>query len=286
MNKSFSLGAARWTMPYVSTYRKLIAHLTTHGYKTVIDTSILYGESEKVIPLVVGGRTEAIINTKFSALGNGSIDGNLIYAQYKQSKSNLKNLNINTYFLHSVDPSRLTSSAMKLLVELKEDAKIQSIGFSGDNDFLRDAIKMDFFDAFMFSFSPLDMNNFEIARILKPESIYIKRVIGSGALKFQKYKICRRQLGKILGESWAFNKHDYHYRLRILNKKLRRPLQLQDFVQFGDCYFPGSNRVFGVSSLKHLYQIMSNDGVLDRERRQEIHNNWKLCAGNSWTAIV
>lgn len=286
MKQTFVLGAARWHMSQVSTYRKLIAQLRNEKYRLLVDTSILYGDSENVISHVITNKEDAIVNTKFGDLGTSKIDANSIYTQFRKSKSNLRNLKINTYFLHSLDPNRLTDSAVEVLLELKRDTEIQTIGFSGDNDYLRNAIRLNIFDRFMFSFNPLDMSNLEIAHGLNPESIFIKRVIASGALKYRRYKLWRRGFARIIGEPWAFRDHDYQYRLQRLNKYLDKPLSLQDFVTFSAGFFPGSGRVFGLSSQKHLRQILSADVSLSVERQQELHLSWLKCRKNSWHAIV
>jgi hypothetical protein len=286
VKKYFVLGAARWNLSQISLYRDLVSCLRDRGYETFIDTSILYGESERVIPFVLSGQEGIVVNTKFGNAGADKIDNNVIYAQFKQSKKSLSNLKVNTYFMHSIDPNRLTNSAMQLLLTLKDDCEIREIGFSGDNNYLKNAIEMQFFDSFMFSFNPLDMNNMKYVQGPDPESFYIKRCFASGVLKHPRYKALRRQVAKLLREPWALKGHDYQSRLQVLNKSLDKQLQLQDFVRFGNSFFPGAKRVLGVSSVKHLNQVISNDGVLDKERKQELYENWSKFHDGSWGSIT
>ena len=286
MNKTFALGAARWNRTQISLYRYLFSCLKNRGYETIIDTSSLYGESERVIPSVLSGQEGIVVNTKFSHSGADEIDDKVIYSQFKQSKKNLLNLEVHTYFMHSIDPNRLTNSAMQLLLTLKDNCEIREIGFSGDNNYLKSAIDMQFFDSFMFSFNPLDMNNMKYVHGSKPESLYIKRVLASGALKYPRYKALRRQVAKLLREPWAFKEHDYQFRLQVLNKSLEKQLLLRDFVRFGNSFFPGAKRVLGVSSVHHLNQVISNDGVLNEERKQELYENWSQFHYGSWGSIT
>jgi hypothetical protein len=188
--------------------------------------------------------------------------------------------------MNSIDPNRLTNSAMQILLTLKDNCEIREIGFSGDNSYLKSAIEMQFFDSFMFSFNPLDMNNMKYVQGLKPESFYIKRVLASGALKYPRYKALRRQVAKLLREPWAFKEHDYQFRLQVLNKNLDKQLRLQDFVRFGNSFLPGAKRVLGVSSIHNLNQVISNDGVLDEERKQELYENWSQFHYGSWCSIT
>jgi len=188
--------------------------------------------------------------------------------------------------MHSIDPNRLTNSAMQLLLILKDDCEIREIGFSGDNSYLKNAIEMQFFDSFMFSFNPLDMNNMKYMQGPDPELFYIKRCLASGVLKHPRYKALRRQVAKLLREPWALKGHDYQYRLHRLYRYLDIPLLLQDFVTFSAGFFPGSGRVFGLSSQKHLHQILSADVPLSVERQQELHLSWLKCRKNSWHALV
>ncbi len=90
MNKVFALGAARWNQAQISLYRDLVSCLKNRGYEVIVDTSILYGDFERVIPSVLFGQESIVINTKFGDFSADKIDDKVIYAQLKQSKKSIE----------------------------------------------------------------------------------------------------------------------------------------------------------------------------------------------------
>lgn len=189
-----------------------------------------------------------VINTKFCLGATKPITATDIARALDESIQKLGK--IETFWLHSSDPRLLTDSAWEELRTARLDGLISKVGYSGDSDFLSNALREDRFEAFMVTYNPIDNANEKLISLAESRGseIYIKRALGSGVLSQRLGAKVRRAVKPNL------KPESYEYRLKSLENHLGRKLGAADFLGFQS---PAHKLVLGIHSSSQLDKIQN-----------------------------
>lgn len=284
------IGTAKLSQMEESELTKVSQFLIKHpGLQRIqLDTAYVYQNSEKLISkFFANSEKEVFVDTKIGLFLNPLISSSTLKYQFYECQRRLHPLKIRNLFLHSVNPHALTDQAYDFLRELKEGGLVSRVGYSGDGKYLERAIRLEFFDLFLSTFSIIDQSNYSLLKDLG-DSVSLKRVIGSGVLRNRNYKLLRRRLGAALGETWAKNTHTYQYRYDVISKAVGFQPSLNNFLDYADWKFPKATKIVGVSSLLQLRNLL---GIFQKDsgqyRHPEIFDSvWSSLKHNGWQAMT
>lgn len=284
------LGTAKFSQIRESELAKMSYFLIRHPHfqRIQLDTAFAYQNSELLVSKYFSNSgKELLVDTKIGMSTNQSISLSVLRSQFYESCRRLYPLQIRNIFVHSADPYSLADDVYVFLRNLRDSGLISGVGYSGDGKYLERAIKMGIFDIFMSTFSIIDQSNYCILRGLSAP-VTLKRVIGSGVLKNRQYKLMRRRLGTVLGESWAQKRHTYQYRYDAISKEVGFRPSLQDFLDYADWKFPRATKIVGISSLPQLKQILESfREQAGKGRSPELFDAaWESLSHHDWQPIT
>lgn len=259
------LGTARTDQLTSSRFSKLLDESFTQGIR-VFDTAPSYGEAENRLAYWVKSNRllkEVQVTTKFGKVELESTTS-LIRAVNRLQK--LFDLDcVQCIFIHSLPLHEINKATLTEFISLRTKGELGNLGYSGDNQDLETAIKMDVFDSVMCTNNLVDNLNLTILESTRFKGeIYAKRVMANYAWSKENYlkqKILRRH-------NWVVE--EYMTRIEKYLKSIPRQKLALEFTRYALVASRMDYSIFGVSSIKHLRQLISLKEQLSHEGVQEI----------------
>lgn len=221
-----------------------------------IDTAPLYVSSEIKIGsyLKKSKNQNWKISTKVGLPNTSDFNPKGIITQVNQSLNDLKVERIETLFVHSLSAHHLSYENMQTLKNLKSVGKIESIGYSGDNQELRDALSSFDFDFIMATYNPLDIGNYEsIQKATNQSKVFLKRVLANGIWDRSIGKSFKFQLRKMKNLDFQLQEHEYIGRLKCFTSKIQG--DAPSYFNFAKLSFPMALFVIGTRNIVHLEKL-------------------------------
>ena len=142
---------------------------------TRIDTAHGYEGSEERIGIFLKTNDNFQINTKVGRPDRSVFTPYGIRVSVENSLQRLGVERIETLFVHSLEAKYLTEENIAAMVSLKQQGKINRIGYSGDGSDLSSAVDTASFDDFLMTFNIIDQANSRVISRISPSSrIYYK----------------------------------------------------------------------------------------------------------------
>jgi len=254
-----------------------------------IDTSPLYGNSEKVIGDFLRGNPAFRISTKVGRPLTLPYSPSLIYSQVEQSLERLGCSQLENVFIHSL-PAKvsLDEHNFAALQQLKFMNVAKYIGYSGDNSELD--LVAGFFDSYMCTLNYLDRRNATfISKLPSNANLYLKRVLANGVWDSSRKNRAHIQLRILTQGIDSVDTHTYLFRLfKMFGFRDLSSTGLGLFINFCLANATDSRLVVGVSNLAHLKQIFD---VLNSEYKLggqlwDDHIYSSNSAKYKWEAII
>jgi aryl-alcohol dehydrogenase-like predicted oxidoreductase len=250
-----------------------LSEFLDHAYSlgiNKIDTAPMY-ESEKMIGRYLQSNPNFLVSTKtkFIYKEHQSLK---INENFKISLDNLKTQSIECLFLHNTPPSMISKIDIEEIFSLKKLGLIRKIGYSGHNFKIKDLKLEPQLDCLMVSFNALDVSDEHLIQQSKKE-IYIKRPMANFVFKPSLIKDIKFGIKSVLKSKKPIDTQSYKFRFdKIQSSKKSFNENLEFYLKFITLFHPEANYVFGVSSIKHLNQIVNTLKSLNLELNEEIIN--------------
>jgi len=285
------IGGSKFSQISQKKLNYLLDHALTLGINQ-IDTSPYYGFSEEMI-----GKYQKInpyfrINTKIGMprLNANSLDSKEIKNQLNASLNKLYVDKIETLFFHSVPNKLLSKTIIKTADNFKTLNYISSLGYSGDNENLKESLLIDNFDSYMVTVNALDVSDYFHIKNITGKSLYIKRPLANGVFKKTFTMHVKSQLRKSFNIESKLSLNSYPGRYqRIFGEPRIANNDIFKFIQFLVYLQPNSKYVFGVSSKTHLNEIVSTYNLVKNEVMPELNHYLdmitKLTKEFKWRAL-
>lgn len=261
----------------------------------LIDTANGYEGSEERIGCFLGKSNHFVVNTKVGLPDTSKFTPAGIKLSVEESLKRLGVERIGTLFVHSLDASHLTEENIGAMVSLKEQGKVEKIGYAGDGVNLGYAIQTMEFDDFAMTFNIIDQANAkEIRQIASGGGVYFKLALGQAIWTSQNLdsrvksnKFIRFLFSKPpVPASWV----DYRVRFKELKSEIDAKNYANTFLGFA--LFSGQGNqyvILGTSSIRHIHQAVrfESDALIretfDARRYEDL---WVRKAPSSWDAHV
>jgi aryl-alcohol dehydrogenase-like predicted oxidoreductase len=273
---------------YLTQYK--LAKFLDHAYSlgiNKIDTAPMYG-SEQMIGRYLQSNPNFLVSTKttFIYKEHQSLK---IKENFKISLDNLKTQSVESLFFHNTPPSMITKTDIDEINYLKKAGFIRNIGYSGHNFKVKDLKIEPQPDCLMVSFNALDISDEHLIQQSKNE-IYIKRPMANFVFKPRMIKDIKSSIKNVLKSKNLIDTQSYQFRFnKMQNRKNSFHENIEFYIKFITSLCPRANYVFGVSSIKHLDQIVKSINILDFELSDDIinyHNRLKeLSKEFNWKSL-
>ena len=258
---------------------------------TKIDTARGYPNSEKRIGSYLKMHNAFRVNTKVGLPDPSLFTPKGIRDSLEISLRNLNTERVGTLFIHSLPKSFFTDKNIGEMVKLKQDGKVERIGYSGDGTDLESALCIEAMDDFMFTYNIIDQSNsFAFSKMNFGGEAYIKIPLAQGiwrSLQFDRQiassKLMRFLFNKPpLPESWI----DYKRRFQKLRGTFLSREYPSEFLKFS-LYAENSKQfvVLGTSSLVHIEEaIQIESKVPDQQDIFHYKQLWNDESSLNWRA--
>ena len=261
-----------------------------------IDTAHRYEDSEKKIGISLRGNNDFSINTKACPYGPEFFTPAGIRLSVEESLRRLGRESLGTLFAHSIPASYLNSENIETMILLKQEGKIERIGYSGDGSDLSLAIDIGVFDDFQVTMNIIDQSNSkEIKKISDSADVYFKLSMAQAVWTSLEWKARIKSQKRIrmffnkppVPESWS----DYCARFNQMKSEINYGDYATSFLRFA--LFSGSAKQFvilGTKSPQHLREAVQteldplNPEVLEVSRYEDLYKikslpEWNAHAG-------
>jgi len=235
-----------------------------------IDTAPMY-ESEKMIGKYLQSNPNFLISTKttFIYKAHQSLK---VSENFRISLENLRSQSIDCLFFHNTPPKMISRTDIDDINYLKKTGLIRKIGYSGHNFKIDDLKIMPQPDCLMVSFNALDISDEHLIQQSKNE-IYIKRPMANFVFKPSLIKDIKSSIRNVLRLKNLIDTQSYQFRFnKMQNRKKSFHENIEFYIKFITSLYPEANYVFGVSSIKHLNQIVKTVNLLNFELSEDIIN--------------
>lgn len=241
------LGTSRISRLDQKNANKIFDRANLLGIK-ILDTAPSYGNSEYKISL---WKKQDDFNSNMritTKLGKDELNSTQALRKALIRIHNLYNLeDTQTIFIHSIPLSEISKKVFNELISLRDAGEILQIGYSGDGDSLKQAIRSGCFNAVMCTLNPIDNKNIEVLIDTQCNiDVYAKRVMANHAWTLQ-----NQIKSKILGRNnWVIS--EYKSRLEKYMPSTPRNKIADEFTHYAVTSSYADYSIFGVSSVSHL----------------------------------
>lgn len=257
----------------------------------ILDTAPIYGNSEALIGEYIqsSGNSFSVL-TKLGLKDYRHLNKKSVMNQFESSLERLRDNSIQTLFLHSIPYSFIGEDLLESLQSLKNDARVERIGYSGDNEDLDFAITSGYFDDFMVSMNLLDMSNFDfVGKMTEGKHLYIKRFLANAVWRHWYFNRFKFQFFKILGASRANDTHNYFFRYQIRRRSLPSPKSSAfSFLKFVASIPRDKVIVVGTTDIDHIKFTLSSlhtSNFVDTKYFIENYESWNNDNKYHWRAM-
>ncbi len=212
----------------------------------LFDTARGYGESEERIgKWLRKSKKDVIISTKVGYGVEGAADWtyDCIIKGVDRARNILKKDVIDIVHLHSCDSYTLQNNGViDALLKMKQEGKILSASYSGENEALDTAIMKNHFDSFQFSFNIFDEQNLERINLINSTSgsgIIAKRPVANAPWRFE-----HQPYGDYCEEYWT--------RMKTMNLPFSGEQYLEISIRFSAFTNGISTIILGTSNSDNL----------------------------------
>ena len=254
-----------------------------------IDTAPTYGDSEEII-----GSSQRIkdwkVSTKLGSPNGPNLSKKYIVQSVESSLRKLNRSDIHTCFIHSLPQANIDEVLIETLTMLKNQGKIQYIGYSGDGKDLNLVLTENMVDAVMATLNILDLSNLETIRNFGNQSIYLKRILGNGVFRIRP-RLELIDLVKRLREDTPLDTDSYKFRFQTVfgSRSLIKDYP-ELFFSFLLSLGLKSKYVIGTTDVWHLRQIRKIEEemhVWQKTKIDEHSAQWTyLSAIYRWAPLV
>ena len=225
---------------------------------TRIDTAHGYEWSEERIGIFLRNNNAFQINTKVGLPDRSVFTPIGIKLSVEDSLRRLGIERIATLFVHSLEAKYLTDENIGAMMALKQQGKIERIGYAGDGDDLGSAIRIAAFDDFMVTHNIIDQaNSSKVKEASGNSRIYYKLALGQAVWTSLEWKrrLKSHQLMRFLfnrpqvPDSWI----DYCERFKTFESEIDNKDFAATFLRFA--LFSGTAKQFvilGTSNKRHI----------------------------------
>ena len=257
------------------------------------DTAPIYGNAEKYLGnFYRQSGTPLKVNTKYGLPLPKSITKDSIRISLEKSLDLLAGLEISTLFLHSIPMKFITEDVFEILFELQNQGYFESLGYSGDNEDLEEAISTGHFRNYMLTINILDLSNYRFIHSMpKSSRIFLKRPLANAIWRNWWRRQAAHYFFSVIGAGRSFDRQNYRFRfskLKRIEPQIKKPY-IRSFTNFLCSLDFESIFVLGTSNAKHLKEfsnlvrnecIDSNSDIV--EERLEA---WRQCSMFNWRAV-
>ena len=257
MTSRLVLGAATFGKLTQSEVNTLIGTAQECGI-TRIDTAHGYERSEEKVGVFLKKNDNFQINTKVGLPDRSNFTPKGIKSSVEESLRRLGIERITTLFVHSLETEYLSDENISAMTKLKEQGKVQRIGYAGDGDNLRSAVGIAAFDDFMATYSIIDQAKSNNIKKASCESvIYYKLALGQAVWTSLEWKrrLKSRKIVRFLfnkppvPESWT----DYCLRFNSFRSEIDSKDFAATFLRFA--LFSGTAKqlvILGTNNQQHI----------------------------------
>ena len=214
----------------------------------ILDTAPSYGDSECKISL---WKKQIDFNSNMRITTKLGVDELKSTRELRKALTRIHSLfkfeDIQTIFIHSIPLNQIGKKVFKELTSIRDAGEISQIGYSGDDDNLKQAIQSGYFNAVMCTLNPIDNNNIKVLVDTQCNvDVYAKRVMANYAWTLQnqiRIKVLRRH-------NWVNT--EYSRRLEKYFSTTPRNRVADIFANYAMNSSYANYSVFGISSLSHL----------------------------------
>jgi aryl-alcohol dehydrogenase-like predicted oxidoreductase len=272
--KNIVIGGSRFSQMSQKSLNKLLDHAVALGVNE-IDTSPYYGNSEEMIGNYQRLNPQLKICTKIGIprLSENFLLPSEIKKQFNSSINKLQVDKIETLFFHSVPNNLLSRSIIETAESFKLDNFISNLGYSGDNENLKLALRINAFDSYMVTVNALDVADYHQIKDIQGKNLYIKRPLANAVFKFTFQMLAKSKIRKAINKEFAFNLNSYPGRYRrIFGEPSKHNNDIFKFIQFLVYLQPNAKYVFGVSSKAHLSEIIKTYKLVKSQVTPELNH--------------
>ena len=246
---------------------KLLDHAYALGIDKV-DTAPGY-ESEKMIGNYLRFNPNFIVSTK-TLYTKKTKQPWEVFKNFQISLEKLKTQSVDCLFFHSTPPAVMCEADINEINYLKKSGLIKKIGYSGDNFKLNDLIIESQLDCLMVTFNSLDISDQHLIQKSKND-IYIKRPMANFIFKYDFIREIKYSIKSLLKTKYLIDTQSYQFRIKKMQgRKKSFNKNFEFYLKFITSFHPKSNYVFGVSSIKHLDEIVRTFRILNYELTEDL----------------
>jgi aryl-alcohol dehydrogenase-like predicted oxidoreductase len=189
---------------------------------------------------------------------------------FQISLEKLKTQSVDCLFFHSTPPEMMCEADINDINYLKKSGLIKKIGYSGDNFKLNDFKIEPQFDCLMITFNALDISDQPLIRQAKNE-VYIKRPMANFIFNYDFIKEIKYSIKRLMKTKYLTDTQSYQFRFeKMQGRKKLFTKNFEFYIRFITSFHPTSNYVFGVSSIKHLDEIVRVIRILNYELTEDL----------------
>lgn len=233
-----------------------------------IDTSPYYGLAETMIGYYQRRNLCLKVSTKVGMPRFRSDDWQVseLDVQFQSSMHKLGVSKLDNLFIHSLPVGLISKPVLKALNDLKSKNFVRNLGYSGDNENLEISLAIKDFDSYMVTMNALDVSDYLKIKSVANKEIYIKRPLANAVFNRTLLMTLKSHIKKIFKLDHDLYPSSYPSRYKSLFGEPKfRNTNLMMFIQFLIHFQPNAKYVFGISSSKHLIEIVKTFEILKNE---------------------
>lgn len=292
MSSRLVLGGATYGKLSQTEVNRLLETGLDMGIK-MIDTAHGYENSEKRIGSFLKHRNQYVVNTKVGLPDPSNFTPSGIKLSVENSLRRLGVEKIGTLFIHSLSPEHLNTENIQMMVSLKDQGKVEKIGYAGDGFNLGFARQIAAFDDFAVTFNIIDQSNAtQMQTIEKRMGVYFKLAMAQAiwtsenwSSRFRSNIFIRRLARKPpVPGSWI----DYRMRFNELKSEIDNKNFANSFLGFA--LFSGTSEqyvILGTNNYKHILDAAKVENYSTDQQKyhaKRYEELWARKASPNWEA--